>query len=547
MANVPLAARAAVYQLDPARRLWRLLTSVRFALLLIGLLALASLAGLLIPQLPSQMQGNPAASSAWLEFQRGRFGLLTTPMDRLGLFNIFRSIWFAATLALLVASICVCTAGRLPPVWRNVFRPQTRVPDEYLERDQASVTFPAPEVPSLVRALGRRRFRVATRVEGGATYLFADRFPWAQLATFVSHLALILFVTGGFVTVMTARDRQIFIAEGTTTPVFAITDRDHMQVYVEKAIARFDASGFPRDYRTELVIYRGGREAARGVTTVNNPLAYGGYRFHQSAYFPDGAVLRVREVASGRLVYDETLALQGSAPAPRVVLRNRAGDVLLNDAIVPTDFLQGVVGATISLPGVSRRLWLGAREAPAGAGWQLVVFELDTEAGVRTVLGEGEPADLGGLSLTFAGVTALPSTAVQGLPGAEQGAVAELSDGTQAEVLTVSPVQGRALALSPGQPVVLGDFEYSFGGRRAFAGITVRRDPGSTFIWVATGLLLLGLALTFYTPRRRLWGKIQDGVASFRGLGGRSAAIEKEIIEVARRAGAPAAPPRSGK
>src|SRR3972149_4086096 len=126
MANVPLAARAAVYQLDPARRLWRLLTSVRFALLLIGLLALAALAGLLIPQLPSQMQGNPAAAAAWLEFQRGRFGLLTTPMDRPGLFRIFRSIWFSATLALLVASICVCTAGRLPPVWRNLFPPPTR-------------------------------------------------------------------------------------------------------------------------------------------------------------------------------------------------------------------------------------------------------------------------------------------------------------------------------------------------------------------------------------------------------------------------------------
>jgi cytochrome c biogenesis protein len=85
--------------------------------------------------------------------------------------------------------------------------------------------------------------------------------------------------------------------------------------------------------------------------------------------------------------------------------------------------------------------------------------------------------------------------------------------------------------------VVLNGLEYTFTGKREFAGITVRRDPGSTFIWVATGLFLLGLGLTFYTPRRRLWGKIAAGQAAFRGLGGRRMAIEKEIREVAARAG----------
>ena len=85
----------------------------------------------------------------------------------------------------------------------------------------------------------------------------------------------------------------------------------------------------------------------------------------------------------------------------------------------------------------------------------------------------------------------------------------------------------------------MGDYEYEFGGKRAFSGITVRRDVGATFIWVATGVFLLGLALTFYTPRRRLWGKITAGEAAFRGLGGRALAIEKEIREVAAKASLP--------
>jgi cytochrome c biogenesis protein len=90
-----------------------------------------------------------------------------------------------------------------------------------------------------------------------------------------------------------------------------------------------------------------------------------------------------------------------------------------------------------------------------------------------------------------------------------------------------------ALALSPGEPVTIGNYEYTFGGRREFSGITVRRDPGSMFIWIATGVFLLGLALTIYTPRRRLWGNIDSGQAAFRGLCGRQLAVEREIREVA--------------
>jgi len=129
---------------------------------------------------------------------------------------------------------------------------------------------------------------------------------------------------------------------------------------------------------------------------------------------------------------------------------------------------------------------------------------------------------------------------VKDLPGAQGSeSVAELSVGATGSVLTVGPVAGRALALAPGQKVAVGDYEYEFGGKRAFSGITVRRDRGAMFIWIATGVFLLGLGLTFYTPRRRLWGKIAAGEAAFRGLGGRALAIEMEIREVAAKASLP--------
>ncbi len=529
-----LAARTRYADLDPARLLWRVLTSVRFALALIGFLALASLAGVLLAQVPSQMRGNPAAIDAWLEFQRGKFGAATDVLNAAGLFDVFHSLWFAALLALLVVSVGVCTSGRFGPVWRNVFRPQERVPDDYFERGQPVVSLEAPEVGALVGELRRRRYRVSVSTDPAGTYVFADRFAWAQLATFVSHLALVLFIAGGLVTVLTAKEELALIAEGTSRPIFDAGDRDHMQVYVDRALGRFDASGFPLDYRTSLVVYRDGREVARGESTINDPLRYGGYRFHQTAYFADGVALRVRDAASGRSVYEEVLPLQERTPAPRVVLNDKSGDVLVNTVVVPTDFVEGASGTSFQTPG-GPPLWVGATKDGGGNEWRLVVYEA-SGTGKGHVVREGASAEVGGVVISFAGMTTVPSAEVRGIPGAPDGALLEASEGEDGRVLTLAPVEGKSLTLAEGESVVVGGLEYAFVGPRAFAGITVRKDAGSTFIWVATGLLLAGLALTFYLPRRRLWGKIAGGSAAFRGLGGRSAAIEQEIRQAARAA-----------
>ena len=117
-------------------------------------------------------------------------------------------------------------------------------------------------------------------------------------------------------------------------------------------------------------------------------------------------------------------------------------------------------------------------------GWQLIVFETGEPTDARAVLAEGERIEAAGLSVSFAGMSSLPSAVVNMLPGAQGQAVAELSRRPQESVLTVGPVQGQALALSSGESAVLGGYEYTFAGEREFTDCsgavgTARREPRS--------------------------------------------------------------------
>lgn len=530
---------------DVVAPLWRLLASAQFAMAILGFLALAGLLAVVLPQAPEQLRDNPAAVSAWTELRRDDFGPLTDPMRRFGLFNVVDSWWFTTGLALLGASVLAYLANRLPALWRGIARPQERVPDAFFDRAANRVAFATEGVAAgdgLEAVLRARRFRVERSPEGGTAYLFADRFAWAQIGGFVSHLAVILFLAGGFATWTGGFSSALFIAEGATQPVFPVSHPSQMQVEVLDAVGAFDETGTPLDYRSELVIYRDGQEVTRGVATVNDPVSYGGYRFHQAAYFGEGAALRVRDAGSGNTVFREVLELRDRLPAPVITVRDAQGGVLLSDTIVPTERLEGVWGTPITVLGTGRDFWVGVRQDES-EGWRLVVFGLQNE-GARVVVPEGESRRAGDLEFALREVDGLPSTTAPSdvappIPGDEAQSLVVLSETPEGTpYLTLrGPVEARALTLFPGEPVRVGDREYVFEGQREFAGIEVRKDPGATFIWVAVGLLLAGLAITFYVPRLRLWARVRGDEAVIAGQAERSGAFRAEAKRLARALG----------
>jgi cytochrome c biogenesis protein ResB len=321
-------------------------------------------------------------------------------------------------------------------------------------------------------------------------------------------------------------------------PVFAVSDRAQIQVRVDDAVGRFGDRGNPLDFRTHLTIFRNGEEVASGFTTVNDPLHYGGYRFHQVAYFPDGAALRIRDAESGNTVFRETFPMEETTAAPRVTIADAAGRVLLRDVIAPTDFLPNASGAFTSLRDAGRTIWIGITPGD-GDAWQLVAYDPAIEDGARDIrIGEGESATIGGLRIAFDGVDAIPSALGIGVPGTDGPLLGQLThDATGRPALLLVGQDRPAVALAENVPVVVEGYEYTFEGPREFAGISVRRDRGAWFIWGATAMLLTGLAITFYVPRRRLWLRITPQETRIAALAEKSGGFETDMRTLARRLG----------
>ncbi|MEZ4480419.1 MAG: cytochrome c biogenesis protein ResB [Dehalococcoidia bacterium] len=348
-------ARPASPGSSPFKTLWDLLTNVKFALLLVGTALVASMLGVVIPQMPAPMRANPAARDAWLELQRSDFGALTTPMYRTGLFDVFHSPWFSGLWVVIIVAVTVCTVSRLRPTIRSVQRPPLRVPDRYFEtahyRASANVSLPPVAVANRLRA---KHYRVLeTHSEDGATYLFADRFPWTSYGTFLSHLALLMLLVGGLMTVFVGFDRTLALAETTSgAPVFDTPGPGQIFVKMIDAVRGVDDNGNVVDFRSHLEVTRGGKTITC-TATVNDPCSAFGYRLHQAAFFDDVARLRI-EGPGGQLLYDDILDFDGeTAVVPSFRVTDSAGAVLFDEDLPQMGLDAGssrVVTMTLPLP-----------------------------------------------------------------------------------------------------------------------------------------------------------------------------------------------------
>jgi cytochrome c biogenesis protein len=153
----------------------------------------------------------------------------------------------------------------------------------------------------------------------------------------------------------------------------------------------------------------------------------------------------------------------GYGPAPDIVIRDAAGKPLWTGPVPMTDSAAGFPLAELAVPGRDVALQLLLQKASDGAGVLLV------------------------------------------LPFEAQGTN---PDGSP-NVVNLGPV-----ALERGEAAVPGGTDFSVE-LRAFSQYTLliaKKDPGAPVAWAAFGFLIVGLLITFWMPRRRVWGRLDaDG------------------------------------
>ncbi len=175
-----------------ARWAWRQLTSMRTALILLFLLALAAIPGSVVPQ--------EAVDSVRASQWREQHATLTPVYERLGLFSVYDSVWFSAIYILLMISLVGCIVPRLRVYWRGVRAQPPKAPKhlsrlpQHRELDADDAT-----IATATAWLKKKRYRVmvSTRstTEGGDV-VRAERGYLREAGNLLFHLSVLIVLVG---------------------------------------------------------------------------------------------------------------------------------------------------------------------------------------------------------------------------------------------------------------------------------------------------------------------------------------------------------------
>lgn len=167
---------------------WRQLTSMRTALLLLFLLALAAIPGSVIPQ----TNVDALDASKWHDQHK----TLAPIYDKLDLFDVYHSVWFSAIYILLMISLVGCIVPRMGVYWRGVrARPPaaprnlSRLPGH---RELAVTDTVDTALAGARTVLQRRRFRVERRDNA----ISAERGYLREAGNLLFHVSVLIVLAG---------------------------------------------------------------------------------------------------------------------------------------------------------------------------------------------------------------------------------------------------------------------------------------------------------------------------------------------------------------
>jgi len=486
---------------------WRQLTSMRTALLLLLLLAIAAVPGSLVPQRSSDPNGvtqyfadNPD---------------LAPVLDGFQMFDVYTSAWFSAVYLLLFVSLIGCVIPRTKHHFDALRARPPRTPVRlqrlagYTERTlpvpapvegsastgSASATAADAAIAAAATQLKQAGYRVERYELRGEASVSAERGYLRETGNLIFHTALlgVLVAVGigggfGFSGQRVVVEGQSFVntlaAYDSFNPGRFFDDArlDPYRLSLEELDAVYEtqnqeAIGQPIDFTARVTVQAQGGEPSEGVVKVNEPL-----RVH------------------GTDVY-----LLGNGYAPTITVRDPDGNVVFTDSVP-------------FLPQDANLTSIGVVKVPDGLADQLgmVGFLYPTQTTLPSGAYTSSYPDL-----VYPVLTLNVYQGDLGIDGGTPTSVYTLDPSTM-EQLTGGSTGVDSLELMPGDTVDLpnglgtitfenadpdaSDDDFSHSVSR-FASFDIHNDPSQGWVLVFAILIVGGLLLSLFVPRRRMWVK----------------------------------------
>ena len=464
------------------RYFWRQLTSMRTALVLLLLLALAAIPGSLIPQNAQ----NPMAVNDYFEQHKS----LAIWFDRLSLFDVYSSPWFSAIYILLFVSLIGCVLPRSVEHFHaaRALPPKTPKNLNRLEHFQ-SWKSQGDELAAAKLWLRANRFRILES-EGSIS---AEKGYLRETGNLFFHISLILILIGVLVgglfgvrgsAIVSQGERFVNNATSYDTISFGQISNENslppFTIKVDKFVGKYNTlTSAPEDYTLNVTtVAEPGAKPKRQVVKVNSPLTFGSTRVY----------------------------LQANGYSPIVTVQDKKGNVTFQGPVpfLPQDGNLRSIGA-IKVPDgdpqlgfVSSFVPTYARSADQGA---ISVFPELLDPRLLFSIWQG---DLG------------------------------LDSGRPQSVYRIDTSKMKQIALNslkPGEYLKFSEGTITFEGVVPWVNLQIVSDPGKSYSLIGGIVAILGLLASLFTRRRRIWIRVQDGEVQVAGLaknGAPGLAVEME-------------------
>ncbi len=248
------------------KKFTRFLFSMKFALILLGILIVACVAGSIIPQ--------GETSSYYLsEYSKSTGGAILA----LGLDDVFHCPWFVVLTVFLCLNLTGCNIVRFPALLR-----QTRggfTPDRYLHSEQKKELLSSRDPEALFKSCGFHKL-VKGQDEDGRSYLYGVKNKAGIWGAWLCHLGMLIVIIGFGFGQMKQVKYAVYGVPGQTKTVedtgyeLSIDDFE-VALREDDTVNQYTASITMRDTRTG--------EEQSGKTSVNHPCTLFGMRCYQNS------------------------------------------------------------------------------------------------------------------------------------------------------------------------------------------------------------------------------------------------------------------------